>query len=116
MQTTAKDFRVDPQAYEVVVQLGDDYSVLLAITYFLDQSRQHRGFEFYQRLTTFQSGSLPTGRQATFNEELLATDFAAHALDTSTLIAKEVIKQKMSETFGSTASVTVHAIQLRSAP
>lgn len=97
-------FMIEPRSYVVTVHKGTDYSILVCVVYFLDERKRDRGFEFYQRVTSFPQRPLPFGRQATFTEELRATDFAAHASGDPTVPDEQVITSMLRSAFGTAAT------------
>ena len=96
-----------PRNYIITVSLGMHHAILRCLVYFLDQTRSHRGFEFRQLMTPLPPTTLPTGRQATFTEEMRATGFAPYVSSTDEESDEDVIRQRMIAVFGKEALVNI---------
>lgn len=105
--------KIAPQWYRVAVTLNNDNAFLLVQFYSFAgaQGKQHPFADFHLLTTTFsnQGLSIPSNRQATFQEELRILGQASEALaDRNDEIGS--ITSKMQEAFGNAAQV--HATPL----
>ena len=94
------------------VTAGHFSDVVVAVTYDLDDSGCHTGFEFYKFVTSLNAPalSIPTGRQATFQEELRVLNQAYFADDAAGPV-DERIKRKLSEAYTSGEAITVEPLK-----
>jgi hypothetical protein len=112
-KTSSFPAKIERLAYMIQVSTGSGEEVLTCISYFLSKARRHRGLEFQQYITNFPRCALPTGRQANFKEELLATGFAAEVSAGAAVTPETLIKQKMAEVYGNNAKVVIEPLPSR---
>lgn len=86
--------------------------IIVAITYDLDTAGRFTGYEFYKLITSLDAPtlSIPSHRQATFEEELRVLDKAYFADDASGPI-EDRIKQKLAEAYHSGEIISVESIK-----
>lgn len=101
---------IKPRGYLISLTTAQASAVLTCCVYFLDSRETQRGFEFFQKISSFPWRGLPDGRQATFAEELLATNFAAHANSDPIQSDEAVIETCLKKTFGGTAILKIRKL------
>jgi hypothetical protein len=86
----------------------------IVVTYNFRQHDKSTIFEFYRVVFSkaLERGinSIPPGRELTFEEELLATNFASHIAQTQRDRRADEIEKKLEEAYGGNATITVEAI------
>jgi hypothetical protein len=102
---------IEPRTYHISVHKGPEYlAILTCVVYFLDSRRRDRGFEFHQLVTSFPPRGLPAGRQATFTEELRATNLAAHATTDAAIPDEQVIRSILGGPYGADATFDIRRV------
>jgi hypothetical protein len=105
--------KLEPKAYKLRVQTrgGQDFGALVCITYYLDNSRQYSGAEFFEVVFNGDAiFSIPSSRVATFQEELRALHRAAVTFGADRSKERELITEKMREAYAPDALIDVEEI------
>jgi hypothetical protein len=104
--------KIEPKFYRAHVQAGQESAALICMTYYLDNSKQFSGVEFYEVVfTTYTQFSIPSSRMATFQEELRALHQAAATFSGDRSIEIQFITERIKEAYGSNAQIDVELIQ-----
>ena len=105
---------IDPKAYIACVDHGDSQhdhrSRVLCVVYFLEESCHHRGFQFYQLYTTLPAAVTGTGAMS-FSEQLVQLNSAVYADEAAAALTDDVIRQKLRETYGSSAKIRLNELE-----
>ena len=89
----------------------------IIVTYNFRQHDDNTLFEFYRVVFTgaFERAidSIPPGRELTFEEELLATNFASHIAQLQGEDRLSEIERKLREVYGGSADLQIEEIEAR---
>lgn len=101
--------KLNVTGYKAVVTVNGDSDFVLVTTYDLDPNKNHVGFDFSRCVLSIPDTdiSIPTGRQATFREELRLFDRASAVTAVDRSQEEGFIRQKLEETYGSSATITI---------
>jgi hypothetical protein len=103
--------RIEQRGYVAHVEFGQDRAAVICLTYYIAQSKEHVGVEFFEVIyTSSQKFGIPSARAATFQEELRTLHQAAGIApvrDSEVLY----IQQKLYEAYGAAAKVHIKRIE-----
>jgi hypothetical protein len=103
--------KIYPKFYSVIVEEGTNSAGLICVTYNFDP--EFVGIEYYELMWTFDDTeiSIPSGRTATFSEELRVLHQATSTFRGNRKREKQHIEAKLKEVYGSNVTVTFADIQ-----
>jgi len=104
---------INQSFYRVRVEVENDSASHIVITYDMSDNQNIIGMQFYRTVfnTDDSEFSIPSGRQATFQEQLRVLNQATISEQSQRQGEQEIIKRKMKEAYGSTAKVQVEQIK-----
>ncbi|MDH4162501.1 MAG: hypothetical protein OEW15_07395 [Nitrospirota bacterium] len=105
--------KIEPKFYRVRVSEGSLAAGLICITSNFDAGKQFVGIEYYALVWSFDDTvfSIPSSRQATFQEELRVLHHAISTYEGKRVDETKHIETKLKEAYGSAVTVTFEEIQ-----
>jgi len=107
--------KIEPKFYRVSVDTAPGGAGLVCVTYNLDTDRGFVGVEYYELVfsTDQPELSIPSSRQATFQEELRILHQAASAYEGARDNDKSHIEDRLKEAYGNQATIHIEEIEPR---
>ena len=105
--------KINPYFYRVRAEVENDSATHIVMTYDMSHNQNIIGMEFYRIVFNTEDSkfSIPSGRQATFQEELRVLNQAIVFEPSQRQGEQDIIERKMKEAYGSTAKVQVEQIK-----